>query len=165
MKENAVLNGFRKWIGRYQYALLVVALGIFLMLLPAEHGEERGPEPEDPGGSELFDLNDFEARLEEVLSRIRGAGPVRAVLTLDSGTRQILAQDTDGESRTAVTVGTGGGRQEVVPLQQTAPGFRGALIVCPGGGDPEVRLKLTQAVTALTGLRADRISVCEGTDK
>lgn len=165
MKESAVLHGFRKWIGRYQYALLVVALGVFLMLPPTEHGKERGPEPGDPCGSEVFNLNEFETRLEEALSQIRGAGSVKAVLTLNSGTGQILAQDTDGESRTAVTVGTGSGRQEVVPLQQTAPGFRGALIVCPGGGDPAVRLKLTRAVSALTGLRADRISVCEGADK
>ena len=61
-----------------------------------------------------------------------------------------------------MTVGRGSGSQEVVPLQTLAPEFRGALVVCPGGGDPRVRLTLTQAVSALTGLGTDRISVCEG---
>ncbi len=39
---------------------------------------------------------------------------------------------------------------------------RPALIVCPGGGDARVRLRLIEAVSALTGLGADRISVCAG---
>ena len=61
-----------------------------------------------------------------------------------------------------VTVGKGSGQQEVVPLQTVAPEFRGALVVCPGGGDARVRLQLIEAVAALTGLGSDRISVCAG---
>ena len=37
-----------------------------------------------------------------------------------------------------------------------------ALVVCPGGGDPAVQLRLLEAVSALTGLGSDRISICEG---
>ena len=36
------------------------------------------------------------------------------------------------------------------------------LVVCAGGGDPQVRLRLVEAVSALTGLGSDRISICEG---
>ena len=50
----------------------------------------------------------------------------------------------------------------MVSLQTVAPQFRGALVVCPGGGDAQIRLKLIEAVSALTGLGADRISVCQG---
>ena len=89
------------------------------------------------------------------------------VLTVDSGSRRVLAQDQErdregGSTVSTVTVGRGSGTQEVVPLQTLAPSFRGALVVCPGGGDPQVRLKLSEAVSALTGLGTDRISVCEG---
>ena len=85
----------------------------------------------------------------------------------DSGSRRVLAQDREqdrdgGGSVSTVTVGRGSGTQEVVPLQTLAPEFRGALVVCPGGGDARVRLMLTQAVSALTGLGTDRISICEG---
>ena len=42
------------------------------------------------------------------------------------------------------------------------PGAKSAVVVCPGGGDPQVRLRLVEAVSALTGLGSDRISVCQG---
>ena len=159
-----------KELGKYRYALLVAALGALLMLLPAGRGRDRPPEPESPGGAGQFRLEEFEVRLEKILSRIRGAGRVDVVLTLDGGSRQILAQDQEhrgqGEgSTTTVTVGGGSGTQQVVPLQTIAPKFRGALVVCPGGDMPGVRLQLIQALSALTGLRADRISVCEGNGK
>ena len=137
------------------------------MLLPAG-GEQTAPteaQPQTQG--DCFDLEQFERKLEQTLSQIAGAGQTRVVLTVDSGSRRVLAQDKErdregGSTVSTVTVGRGSGTQEVVPLQTLAPSFRGALVVCPGGGDPQVRLKLSEAVSALTGLGTDRISVCEG---
>ena len=89
------------------------------------------------------------------------------MLTLDNSGRQVLAQDVEreadgGGSSTVVTVGAGSGGQEVVALQTVAPQFRGALVVCPGAGQAQTKLQLLEAVSALTGLSADRISICEG---
>ena len=56
----------------------------------------------------------------------------------------------------------GGGSQETVTVQELSPGYQGALLVCEGGDDPRVRLALTQAVSALTGLGADKISISKG---
>lgn len=160
-----------RWKGaleKYKYVLLVIAAGVLLLLLPTGGGgtaEQR--EQVQSVQAEGFDLEQFEEKLEQTLSKIDGAGRARVVLTLDSGSRRVLAQDQDrdgegGGSATTVTVGRGSGQQEVVPLQTIAPNFRGALVVCPGGGDPQVRLKLVEAVAALTGLGSDRISICEG---
>ena len=52
--------------------------------------------------------------------------------------------------------------EEAVLVTQRYPTFQGALVICPGGEDPAVRLALTQAVAALTGLGSDRITVCKG---
>lgn len=158
----------RRWkgaLGKYGYVLLVIAAGAILLLLPSGSWDSPGEEP--PAQEERFDLEAFEEKLERTLSRIEGAGETRVVLTLDGGSRQVLARDQerDGEgggSNTVVTVGRGSGQQEVVPLQTVAPEFRGALVVCPGGGDAATRLKIIQSVSALTGLGADRISVCAG---
>ena len=90
------------------------------------------------------------------------------VLTLAGGPRQVLAQDVDQatergqERRETVVVSRGSGGQEAVAVQEVSPEYQGALLVCPGGGDPTVRLQLTQAVAALTGLGADKISISEG---
>lgn len=154
-------------LGKYGYALLILALGTVLMLLPKPGSGQKSSQPDQPVQSEPFDLDAFEGKLEKILSQVEGAGQVRLVLTLDSGSRRILAQDQEREgagvgSSTVVTVGRGSGTQEVVPLQTLSPSFRGALVVCPGGGSPQVRLRLTQAVSALTGLASNRISVCQG---
>ena len=158
----------RRWkgaLGKYGYVLLVIAAGAVLLLLPS--GGRDSPGEESPAREEAFDLTAFEEKLERILSRIEGAGETRVVLTLDGGSRQVLARNQDrdaegGGANTVVTVGKGSGQQEVVPLQTVAPQFRGALVVCPGGGDAATRLKLIQSVSALTGLGADKISVCAG---
>ena len=55
----------------------------------------------------------------------------------------------------------GSGQEAVVRLERY-PVFQGALVVSQGADRAEVRLVLTQAVSALTGLGADRITVCKG---
>lgn len=158
---------WREALGKYQYVLLMIAIGAALLLLPA--GGRDGPGEETPVREEesSFDLEAFERKLEKVLSQVEGAGETRVVLTLEGGSRQVLARNQDREgdggiSNTVVTVGKGSGAQEAVPIQTVAPQFRGALVVCPGGGNAATRLKLVEAVSALTGLGSDRISVCQG---
>lgn len=158
---------WREALGRYQYVLLIIAVGAVLLLLPT--GGRDSPKEEAPARVEesTFDLEDFERKLEKVLSQVEGAGETKVVLTLEGGSRQVLARNQDregdgGASNTVVTVGKGSGQQEAVPIQTVAPEFRGALVVCPGGGNAATRLKLIEAVSAVTGLGSDRISVCAG---
>ena len=159
--------GWKEALRKYAYVALVMAVGVVLLFLPPGSRDSTGADPpaEEEGAS--FNLEAFEEKLERALSQVEGAGGVRVVLTLDGGSRQVLARNQDregdgGVSNTVVTVGRGSGQQEVVPLQTVSPQFRGALVVCPGGGNAQVRLKLIEAVSALTGLGSDRISVCAG---
>ena len=158
---------WREALGRYQYVLLVIAVGAVLLLLPT--GGRDSPKEEAPAQMEesAFDLEAFERKLEKALSQVEGAGETRVVLTLEGGSRQVLARNQDrdaegGGANTVVTVGKGSGQQEAAPIQTVAPEFRGALVVCPGGGNAATRLKLIEAVSAVTGLGSDRISVCAG---
>ena len=158
--------GIKKLLSRYQYVLLVLAAGVLLLLLPLGGGEEEDHTQTPAQLQEEFDLEAFEDRLAGALSQIQGAGEAQVVLTLKSGSRQVLAQDTqrgaDGDASAAtVTLSQGGGSQTVVPLQTLAPQFQGALVVCQGGDQASVRLAVTEAVAALTGLSADRITVAK----
>ena len=154
------------WCGKQLMpALTVLAAGCLLLLIPS--GSAPGYEPEESVFSETaFDLPAFEARMEQALSEIKGAGETRVVLSLDTGSRRILAQnqerDTGGLSVETVTVGSGSA-QNVVPVQTVAPAFRGALVVSEGAGNAQVRLELTKAVSVLTGLGSDCICVTTGT--
>ena len=76
-----------------------------------------------------------------------------------------LAEDTDaderGQRRETGTLGRGSGTQDVVVTRERYPSYQGAVVVCEGAGDAAVRLALTEAVSALTGLSADRISIVQ----
>jgi len=152
---------------QYRFILLVLAAGICLMLLPVSDAADASSEAVSVGREETaFSLERFERRMAGILSDIEGAGEVQVVFTLKSGSRSILAQDVrqDGEevAFTTVLVGKQSSQQESVIVQTVSPVFQGALVVCPGGDDPGVRLALIQAVSALTGLGSDRISICKG---
>ena len=71
------------------------------------------------------------------------------------------AADAQEREEQTVVISTGSG-EETVLITQKYPTFQGALVVCRGGDDPVVQLTLTRAVSALTGLGSDRITVCKG---
>lgn len=149
---------------RYKYILLVVFVGVLLLLLPDGQPEET----RDAGAVqqvESFDLERMEKKLERVLGQVQGAGEVTVMLTLRESSRQVLARDTENsgteQRSTAVIVSQGSGVQQTVALQSIYPKYQGALVVCAGGGDARVKLELLEAVRALTGLSAERISICK----
>lgn len=165
-------RGKKLWnsLGRYKYVLLVMAAGALLLLLPSGERGKAEPEPVTANAEEDFSVEALEEKLEAALSRVEGAGDVKVVLTVRSGMRRVLAQNSsleqDGSAvqreNQTVVVSAGSGQQETVLVQQVYPQFQGALVVAEGGGDPAIRLKLTEAVAALTGLGADKISICKG---
>ncbi len=151
---------------RYRLVWLVILAGALLLLLPIG-GEKEEPDREGTAPTTQFDLAALEDRLEEALSKIDGAGEVTVVLTIQNGPRQVLAQDVDrrsgeGENTETVILSRGSSAQETVAVQELYPSYQGALLICAGGDDPDVRLKLTEATSALTGLGADKISISKG---
>lgn len=168
MKAAEVGLRWMEALKRYKYVFLVAAVGALLLLWPGgETTEKAAPAAEE---TDLFQAAQLERKLEKALSQVEGAGEVTVVLTLDAGPRQVIAQDgsatQEGEKTsretTSVLLSKGDRTQEAVRLQELAPAYRGALVVAQGGDDPLVRLALNQAVSALTGLGADQISICKG---
>lgn len=162
----------KTWFEKYKLVLLVLAAGLLLLVWPGGAGSGTAETPvvkAEAADASEFDLEAIERKLERILSRIDGAGQVSVALTVKDGVERVYADDQtysqDGgsreqESRTVV-ISTGSGTEEVVLVQQRYPAFQGAVVVCEGGGDPQLRLLVTQAVSALTGLGADRITVCK----
>ncbi len=144
-------------IGRFRYPILIFLVGLGLMLLPtgekAPAAETVGPVPEAG----------LETQLEIILSQIAGAGEVRILLTMEAG-REVRFQtdlDSDADSRREDTVLVeGADREETGLVRQTLePRYRGAVVVCQGADNAAVRLAIVEAVSCVTGLGADRISV------
>ena len=157
-----------KLLDKYKYVLIVLAVGLALLLWPT--GEREQPkESASAGGAEEFDLAALEEKLSRTLSQVEGAGKVTVTLTVKSGMEQVPVTDrstSSGERENrveekTVVVNNGSGQEAVVRLRRY-PAFQGALVVCEGADQAEVRLAMTQAVSALTGLGTDRITVCKG---
>ena len=152
---------------KYKFVLLVVLVGIILMLLPVSSQTKETEENKSQIPQESFDLAAMEQRMEEVLGKIDGVGKLRLMLTLQSGTRLTLAEDTQrDQDRTQleiVTLNRGSGNQEIVITNRFYPVYQGAVVVCQGADSSAVRLAITETVQALTGLPSDRIRVAKWT--
>jgi stage III sporulation protein AG len=152
---------FKAVLQRHGALLLVLAVGLGLLFLPAQKEEHPAGEQNVQEDAEAY-VNRLERRLAAALSQMDGVGQATVVLTLEDGGRRELAVDEKGDERETVVVSGGTGRQETVVVQESAPRLQGALVICPGGGDAQVRLDILHSVMALTGLRANQISICQG---
>ena len=174
-------------IKKYKYVLLTALLGVLLLLLPQdEKAAATACTPKTgaavcstasatPSAAENFDREALQNEMEDILSSLDGVGKLSLMLTVEGGGAYELAQDetaslkargdeVDEQTRKTETVVLGSGTSaEVVVTHSRYPRFVGALIVCEGGDRADVQLKVTQAVSALTGLSSERISVVKGT--
>ena len=80
-------------LGRYKYVLLVAALGAALLLWPTAAGTaaENAQAAEE---TKPASLRETEEAMERILGKISGVGQVDVMLTLQSGSELVLAQDS-----------------------------------------------------------------------
>ena len=168
MKGNT--EGVRKLWDRYKYVAVVVLIGVGLRLWPSGTGDMEISMQKQ---SETVEEGNLETEIADILGVMSGVGQVRVMLTVDSDGERQLAQDTElsysGDSaapedysrRSETVLVDGDSGNETVVTRTMYPTYRGALIVCQGGDRAEVRLAVTEAVAALTGLSADRITVAK----
>ena len=150
---------------KYKYAVLILLAGLALMLLPdLSSNTDDGPSPTEPASQSH---TTEEQKLESILSDIQGAGEVRVMLSLARGEETVYQTDTDnssGENNSSIRLESGiinaQDRSESGLIRQVNPPiYQGAVVVCEGGDDPRVRLAIVEAVSDITGLGSDKISV------
>ena len=146
----------------YKYPLLVLLLGAGLLLLLREGGAQPTAAPETAAAT-AEEPAALEAKLENLLSQMEGAGAVQVVLTLEksaSYTYQTDRETRDGEERRETVLVSDGAGGEAPVTQETAyPVYQGAVVACQGADSAQVRLDIVRAVASLTGLSSDRITV------
>jgi stage III sporulation protein AG len=101
--------------------------------------------------------------MEQILSRIQGAGTVKVLLSESRGKKVVYQTDQSGSGDNlrieTVIITDADRRQEGLRQTVLAPSYQGAIVVCQGADRAEVRLAIVEAVSDLTGLGADKISV------
>lgn len=139
---------------KYRYACAVLILGLVLLWIP---GRNSSTASENATSTVSFapTTENAERRLAEILSKTKGVGEVRVLLSYESSEERLYTKD-DGET---VLINTGSGRQEALEKKVLYPTYQGAIIVCTGAEDASVQMRVIEAVRQYTGLRTDQISV------
>lgn len=164
-------EGVRKAWDKYKFVALVVLAGVALLLWPS--GKPGTAEGKAAVSAGPVQTDAVQEEMEEILSKISGTGQLKLMLTVETDGERRLAQDSeisysgsvsapDDYSRRSETVLVdGGSSDEAVVVKTLYPTYRGALVVCEGGDRADVKLAVTDAVSALTGLSSDRITVAK----
>ncbi|ABW19159.1 stage III sporulation protein AG [Alkaliphilus oremlandii] len=121
----------------------------------------------------------IEARLKEILEKIKGSGKVEVMVTFELGAEIVPAlntveskdtteeKDANGGVRTVtsqniteniVTVGGTSGNNPMV-LKEIKPQVRGVIVVAEGAEDPEVKMRLYDAVKTVLQVSANKVQV------
>lgn len=157
-----------KGLKRYRYVILILLLGVGILLLPSSNGEKTAAVTvqETPDSDREYAAQ-VEHQLEELLSMVEGAGQVRVMLTLQSGSRTEYQADEEtvqngeqkSQERKTVILSGGSAYDKAAVSTVEYPRFQGALILSQGAQRPAVCLDLINAVAALTGLSTSQITV------
>ena len=147
---------------KYKYMMLIVGIGLVLMMWPSESKPQSAPAVTTESVKQISVTEE----LCSILGQIRGVGRVKVMLTEQSGSQTHYQTDEsgsfDGDSNSndsqTVIISSGNGETGLIK-SVTPPVYQGAIVVCQGADDPAIRLSVSQAVSAVTGISTDRISV------
>ena len=173
--------------GRNQILILLLA-GILLLILtmPERRKEESESRIFTPGEAqkEYETQGEYaemlEARLEEILSQIDGAGEVSVMITFQSSAEKVVEKDLEKNSETvtetdsqggtrttrnesrrdeAVYSEAGGEGQEPYISKELSPKVEGVVVIAPGGDNAVVAKNITESVQALFGIDTHKIRI------
>ncbi len=154
---------------------IIIAAGIVLILLlffstlsfGGKKSEQAAPE-EDPARIELA----LEQRLERLVSSIDGAGTAVVMVTLETTSQRVYAEETRSETsldtgtdsrsesrlseRSVATAGSGRDALEKSVIQ---PKVRGVAVVCAGAADPVIKERVTKAVSGVLNIGVSQVCV------
>lgn len=125
-------------------------------------------------------IEGLENKLEQTIAGMEGAGNVKVMITLKDKGEKILDKNRPYESQReqtkeenkemevekiadsqeTVLVEKEGDTQPIV-IQERYPDIQGVVVVCDGGDDNVLTLKIKEAVQALFSLDAHKIVVCK----
>ena len=156
--------------GRGSLVFFAGVLGVFLLIaggLPFSNetkSQEASAAAETAQQRSEAYVRQLETTLTELIGSIEGAGRTKVAVTLDASAETVYALDeTDGGENGQrqfehILVDTREGQDALVEMTWE-PVIRGIAVVCEGADDVTVNTQITQAVSVLTGVSTNRISI------
>lgn len=159
MERKGLIEKLIGLIKKYKYAILIFLLGMGLMMYPTKDKSKSVEMKQSIPQKQTVTLED---QLSEALSKVQGAGKVKVILSVSQGEETVYQTDQNtSDNKDAVSVKTdtvtvdkSGLVKQIIP-----PVYKGAIVLCQGADSPGVRLAIVDAVSKITGIGSDRISV------
>lgn len=165
MELKAIQNRALCFIKKYRYAAIILVIGIIFMLWPSNKTAINSSSETTIENHTHSDT--LEHRLANILEKVNGAGKVEVMISEQKGEETIFQNNSDQTTsaennslRTETVLVSDSDRAENGLIRQVNPPIlQGAVIVCQGADSPSVRLAIVDAVSKVTGLGSDCISV------
>lgn len=179
LEKIAEQDGWRKII--VAAGLLGIALIFLSGYLPGGEKSARQaavssqPQPQSAQREE----QNLEAQLQQLITGIRGVGSARVFVTLEKTEQAVYATEEKKSGQTTqdksggatmrdesdsnnetnyILVKNADGSEKALQVTEIQPEVKGVVVVCDGGGNPEVQQNITDAVT--TALHITSVQVC-----
>lgn len=160
---------FLQTVRKYRYVLIILLIGLILMMIPGigVHDKVSEIDQKTDRSADSSSVDILEKKLSSLLSQVEGAGKVDVILTIAAG-EEIIYQTNEDQSNSdtsssnkinTVTVTDAARNQTGLVKQIKTEIYQGAIVVCSGADNLSVRLAIVDAVSRITGLGTNCISV------
>ena len=166
-----------KKIKGIEYIIIGIVCVLVLVIYFATNTNHTGTSYQTSGQEQKTNSTSYAQEIENklcnVLSQVKNAGKVSAMITLESGGEIVVATST--EERENTTQGTNNSTKSNTKVESPVivnnaplivmeyfPKIKGVVIVAQGAKDVKVRLELLRAVQTLIDVDASRIEILAG---
>ena len=147
-------------------SLGIICAAVFGMLLIMLSGNTEEKTAQINEGVTAFSEENYEEKLQKLLSEIEGAGKVRVMITYDSSDEEVFAFNKDEDykneegrySNDFVIIDSEKG-ETGLKLKTVYPKIKGVAVVCDGASDPVIKGQIISVISALFDISTNNISV------
>ena len=113
--------------------------------------------------------NNIENKLKFLISKIKGAGNVQVMVTIDSSASVVLASNDETKTSNGTTTVSANpiilqqnGQNYPIVISEVLPKIKGVVVVSSGASNTAVRLNILKAVQILLNLNDSQINILVG---
>ena len=95
----------------------------------------------------------LEEKIENFLKTVEGVNKAEVILTLDTSNESVYAKNASGLDYILTNDG------KPISITEIYPTVRGVAIACTGGDRDDIKIKITELISAYLGISSNRIKI------
>ena len=138
---------FKKYKNKIIISSLVI-IGIALILLSSFDFSKKKND-----SLQTLYTEALEDKIEDFLKNVDGINEAKVILTLDTSNESVYAQSSSGLDYILTSDG------KPISVTEIYPTVRGVAIACTGGERDDIKIKVTELISAYLGISSNRIKI------